>query len=238
MQKINLAFLQTPLPQDASWRDRLQAAFERYVVGQFDHVELIFENPENPAYFYACSVLRGGRVFFKERGFSRSGYQFLTVHGLEPEQVNAMRKFCYKEACKGSEFNDSGFYKAFTPFPEKSGRPASREGDMNRWFCSQLLTAALQKGGLLENYVPSTMTPASIYYALLKTVPSKNIHKGTNPFFGYRIQKALRDETTRILEGESVDEPSSDEPTYVEKRIWSWPWRGKSLFADSTSTYS
>ena len=202
---INLAFLSYPPQATDGVREKLQNMLVRYSVGRFDHVEIIFENTQRPEYIYACSVLQNGTVFFREKGFSREGYEYLTVSGLHPEAVNRMKNFCYQESVKGSTFNDSGFNRAGSPLPEMHSRSRMQNyrDSPNKWFCSQLVTAALQQGGLLEEYIAGTMTPAAIYDALVKTVATKHLHKGTNPFFSHRIHRRLKDETKRLFQGQT-----------------------------------
>lgn len=199
-KSINLAFLQYPYNKGDGLSHNIVKFACRYAAGRFDHVEIIFENKDRPEYIYACSVLHDGTVFFKEKGFSREGYEYLTINGLKPEDVNRMKNFCYQEAINRSEFNELGVYLAATPLPDRRKRSSRRP---NQWFCSQLVTTALQEGGLLEGYVAGAMTPATIYDAIVKTVPSNKLHKGTNPFFAYRIQRSLKNETKRILQGQA-----------------------------------
>lgn len=198
-KSINLAFLRYPYSSKDGWSHNLQKYACRYVVGRFDHVEIIFENRDFPDFIYASSVLHDGTVFFKEKRFSREGYEYLTVNGLKPEQVNRMKNFCFKEATRKSHFNELGVYLAATPLPDRRKPSKSRP---NQWFCSQLVTIALQEGGLLEGYIAGAMTPAAIYDAIVKTVPANHLHKGTNPFFAHRIQKSLKNETKRLLTGQ------------------------------------
>ena len=204
---VSVAFLRYPVPTEVSLRTKLTVGLIHYLVGRFDHVEIIFENVNRPEDFYACSVVDKGKVFFMEKGFSREGYEYLTITGLKPEQVNKMQNFCFSEAINKSEFNETGLYRAGSPFPEMNCSEKqiklNRVFKVKRWFCSQLVTAALQQGGLLERYIPGSMTPAAIYDALLKTIPSKNLHKGQNPFFDYNIQRRLQNESQKCLAGKA-----------------------------------
>ena len=105
--RVSIAFLTHPLPLEASLQTKITVGLIHYLVGRFDHVEIIFENVNSPGDFYACSVLDEGKVFFMEKGFSRQGYEYLTISGLKPAQVNKMKNFCYSEAMSKSEFNET-----------------------------------------------------------------------------------------------------------------------------------
>lgn len=180
MNSIKLAFLTYPLTEEETALDAFQMKLVRYVSGRFDHVEIIFRDTDNPAISHACSIVQDGTVFFREKKYSRDGYQYLTVSGLTTAQVQSMENFCHEQAYKRAPFNFRGFYTAASPLPRKSNG--------QEWFCSELITTALQKGGLLQNYVAETMTPTAIYDAVSKTIPSSNVHKGTNTYFGKRLQ--------------------------------------------------
>lgn len=217
LMSVSVAFLTHPLPMDASFKTKFTVGVIHYLVGRFDHVEIIFENVKRPDDFYACSVVDEGRVFFMEKGFTRQGYEYLTITGLKPEQVNKMKNFCYHEACNKSEFNERGFYRAGSPFPEMMCADQYNRFEVKRWFCSQLVTAALQQGVLLKGYIPGSMTPTAIYDALQKTIPAQNLHKGQNPFFDYNIHCRLQNESQRLLAGE-IKRISSSFETQEEKK--------------------
>lgn len=184
MTTVKLAFLQQPRdPTDTNW-DKFASKLVRYIVGRFDHVEIIFTDADNPSLSYACSVFQGGEVFFDDdKGYSRDGYEYLTISGMQPADVQRMENFCFQEAYNRSPFNSRGFYRAGTPFPRKKSS--------GEWFCSELVATALQQGGLLTEYTPGAMTPLGIYDAICRTVPSGRLHKGTNPSFDRRLKKKM-----------------------------------------------
>ena len=110
-----------------------------------------------------------------------------------------------------------GFYRAGSPFPEMDCGKKRTQAQVKRWFCSQLVTAALQEGGLLTGYIPGSMTPAAIFDALKETIPSKNLHKGQNPFFDYNIHCRLQNESQKLLAGKIKRTPSVRNQTEKEK---------------------
>ena len=208
-RSLTVAFLTYPVPTDSSFRQKLEIKLVHYIVGKFDHVELIFENVNQPGDFFACSVLHQGTVFFKEKGFSREGYQYLTISGLNPDRVKKIQDFCYKEAVDRGVFSESAFYRAGSPFANRSCGTGHRGYQVKEWFCSQLVTTALQQGGLMKGYLPGSMTPSSIYDALLKTIPKENLHKGINPFFDYNINCRLQHESQKLLAGTTPLSPGA-----------------------------
>lgn len=205
---LSLAFLSFPEEDEERIIDLYAARLLRKIVGKFDHVEIVFADGQ------ACSVLSGSRVFFQPKGFSRNGYEYLTISGLEPEQVRQIRLFCQEQVLNGEKFSEVGLCRAGTPFPRRKGR--------NGYFCSQLVTTALQQGGLLKGSVPGCMTPYSVYQAVQHTIPSHNIHKGVNPCTIKRLKNRFNNDIVNHLLGTQAS---------TQETVEAKPWYEKMLGA-------
>lgn len=174
-EKVSLAFYRGGGPNEP-FLNKLT----RWITGEFVHCEIVFEDPESPKHNASCSVWAGENVFYKPKTFGRDGWSYLSIQ--VPIQAAAdMRDWCKEQAAKNLPFNSWGFYRALTPFP--------RTTDGSTWFCSELCTAAMQKGGYFDGSIPSTMTPTHLH-TMMSKLPHFN---GASPVFRERIaQKGLK----------------------------------------------
>jgi hypothetical protein len=189
MPHIKLAFFSG----DAAMKPWLAVRILRFLfIGKYSHCEIIFEgdnktaeasanNANTTSEFVTCSVAMLTDVYFKRKSFNRAEWEFVTIILDDAEKVARIRNFCYNQAQQEKEFNFKGMLRSVTPFP----RPTS--GD--EWFCSELITAALQQGGMLLEKVPSAMTPSSLFRAVLNELPpSSTVFKSATPLFLERIR--------------------------------------------------
>lgn len=156
------------------------------ITGKYRHVEIIFTEKEGN--FYACSINKITPVYYTKRTFGAPGWEYVRISGLSTEDVAKMDNFCFTESKKSCIFDEAGMFRSASPLP--------RAARKRSWFCSELVGAALQEGGLLKDLNPSAMTPEAIYNNIYKTVPPCNITKITTPLFSSEF---VREKNISIL---------------------------------------
>lgn len=126
------------------------ALIRKVTKGPYSHCELVF--PDGMA--YSASIQDGG-TRFKYISFDLEKWDFIDLP-LFVVQMARMDAFCIKET--GSDYDYPGVFRFLLPvIPESE----------NRWFCSEVVCAALQEGGLLWGVNPWQVHP-SLLYSLLK----------------------------------------------------------------------
>lgn len=185
-EKVSLAFYRGGGPNEPTI-NRLT----RWLTGEFVHCEIVFEDPASPKHNASCSVWAGENVFYRPKTFGRDGWSYLSIQ-VPTETATEMRNWCKEQAAQNLPFNNWGFYRALSPFP--------RTTDGTCWFCSELCTVCMQKGGYFEGSIPSTMTPTHLHKMM-----SKLPHfVGASPVFRERIaQKGLKLKTGTSSSGSS-----------------------------------
>jgi hypothetical protein len=116
------------------------------------HVELRFRTGES------LSVFQDETVFLKKRGYSNAQYRAIAI-SVEPAAEQRMLNFAREQVGKG--FNAWGLRRSPLPWP--LFRSCDGSVDDGLWFCSELVTAALQVGGLLSDLVPERSSPNMLY---------------------------------------------------------------------------
>lgn len=137
-------------------------------VENFSHCEIRFSNKK------ACSVTDetvdketgeryGGIVHYTERSLARDGYQFVEF-AVTLEQERSMKKMAKSLAKAKVPFNKAAMLLNFIA-PIK-WIPIDREG--RAYFCSELVTALVQKAGYLKHLNPCTTSPTALWVELRK----------------------------------------------------------------------
>ena len=120
------------------------------------HAEVLFVDRESAdgVIGRSCSIHYGGKVFFKQKKFSRSQWRFRSV-SMSQENIRKAMKFCQEHV--GDSFNKVGYFMQ----PVSAQRLAS-----NKWFCSEIVAGALNAGGM---NVPPSLHPNALYRAIADT---------------------------------------------------------------------
>jgi len=115
------------------------------------HCQIAFQDntPGNYITYSVDSVT--GEVWCEQRDFSKEGWRFARIR-VTMDQENRIRKFL--QAQLGKPFNSCGI-NMFWLCPWSGGG--------EKWFCSELTMAALQRAGLYKGYTPAECGPSKIY---------------------------------------------------------------------------
>lgn len=135
------------------------AAWVSGVKNPMIHTEVLFVDRESSDGIIgrSCSIHYGGKVFFKQKKFSRNQWRFRSV-SMSNENIQKAMKFCQQHV--GEPFNKLGFFMQ----PVSGKRMSS-----NSWFCSEIVAGALNAGGMT---VPSSLHPHALYKAIAeRTAP-------------------------------------------------------------------
>jgi hypothetical protein len=116
------------------------------------HVELRFRCGRS------LSVFQDETVFLKKRGYSNLQYRAIGI-SIDPQAEEKMVRFA--EAQVGKAFNTWGLRRAPLPWP--LWRATDGEMPQGSWFCSELITATLQSGGMLMPMNAATSSPNELY---------------------------------------------------------------------------
>ena len=165
--KIMLCFVRSDSDiLESSWLNRIAAsvAYTDDNEAPFIHAELLFcppssqENKDSIAGL-ACSVVYSGSVHLEAKRFSRKEWFFRSME-CSKGQYDQMMQFCTEH--KGDGFNHMGYFMYWSPI-----RPSPTSytwlGMSPRWYCSEIVIAALKSGDILDDSVPSSMHPHSLY---------------------------------------------------------------------------
>ena len=146
------------------------------------HVELLFvphsgtEGVGSDVVGEACSIVYGSGVHLERKRFSRRQWVFRSIQCSE-EEYDKIYDFCRSH--RGEHFNLLGYYMFWSPV-KISPMFYTYFGMSPRWFCSQIVTAALQHGGLLDSDVSSSVHPNDLFHMVrLNTMPNcgRNLDK-------------------------------------------------------------
>ena len=120
-------------------------------MGPISHVELRFSDGK------CLSVYAGEEVFLRERTYTNPQYvqYHLAVRGSAEKK---MREFA--QAQVGKRFNGWGMIRSALPLMWRTSDGHRNEG---KWFCSELIVAVLQAGGLCAGLNRSTVSPNTLY---------------------------------------------------------------------------
>jgi len=151
------------LPSDSSlledsFINRLAACFASSRTPMI-HVELLFA--ENDGDFgESCSIHYQGKVFLKQKRFSRANYQFRRIQATD-EQIRKVYEFCKR--CEGNSFNRLGFFlQPFRFAPDSQFMFDKGLSDTPQWYCSSLCCSALRFANIFQD-MPTAMHPHAMY---------------------------------------------------------------------------
>lgn len=174
--KIMLCFVRSDSDiLEASWLNRAAAALAKTDDDQapFIHAELLFCPPghntgsSDSVSGLACSIVYSGSVHLESKRFSRREWFFRSME-CSKSQYDTMMNFCQER--KGDYFNHLGYFMFWSPL-----RPSPTSytwlGMSPRWYCSEIVIAALKEGDILAEDVSASMHPNELY----KTVQSNSM---------------------------------------------------------------
>lgn len=165
--KIMLCFVRSDSDiLEASWLNRAAAAMAKTDddTPPFIHAELLFVPPggasgKDTVAGQACSVLYSGKVHLDKKRFSRKEWFFRSMQ-CSKSQYDTMLEFCTEH--RGDGFNHLGYFLYWSPL-----RPSpmfyTYMGMSPRWYCSEIVIAALKHGEILDDSVSDSMHPHDLY---------------------------------------------------------------------------
>lgn len=121
----------------------------------YAHVEIMFSDD----HVYSITQV-GGVHYTRDRMLSNHGYDMFLKIALTDEQEDKIQAFAEKTYKEQPEFNQMGYYWNF--LPGLRNFPLRRNGE--RFFCSEMITTALQEGGLVDNLDATTTSPTDLYF--------------------------------------------------------------------------
>ena len=152
---------------EASWLNRAAASIASTDNGEspFIHAELLFCPPgantgnTDSVSGLACSIVYSGSVHLESKRFSRKEWFFRSMECTK-SQYDAMMAFCTEH--QGDGFNHLGYFMYWAPF---APTPMSYTylGMSPRWYCSEIVIAALKEGDILSEDVSASMHPHDLY---------------------------------------------------------------------------
>lgn len=154
---------------EASWLNRAAASLATTEDGSapFIHAELLFCPPESQqgkdtVSGLACSIVYSGSVHLESKRFSRKEWFFRSME-CSKGQYDTMLSFCKER--QGDGFNHLGYFMFWSPI-----RPSPTSytwlGLSPRWYCSEIVIAALKVGEVLDSSVCDSMHPHELYKLL------------------------------------------------------------------------
>lgn len=130
-------------------------AIKIWTGGPYSHCELVF--PDGRCF---SSDERDGGTRFKRIDLRGDEWDIVDVP-VNSFYIDALDKFCHDEdKCK---YDWRGISFSFLPIPIGWQHP-------DKWFCSEIVAAALQIAGWLRGYTPASLSPNGLYKALTKEV--------------------------------------------------------------------
>lgn len=154
---------------EASWLNRAAASLATTEDGSapFIHAELLFCPPEgqqgkDTVSGLACSIVYSGSVHLESKRFSRKEWFFRSME-CSKGQYDTMLSYCKER--QGDGFNHLGYFMFWSPL-----RPSPTSytwlGLSPRWYCSEIVIAALKVGEVLDSSVSDSMHPHELYKML------------------------------------------------------------------------
>lgn len=134
------------------------------------HAEILFV-PKNNAlasqsevYGTACSIVYGNTVHLEKKRFSRKEWVFRSMDCTE-EEYNNMYTFCRHH--KGDSFNHLGYFMYWAGFLAPKPMFYTWLGMNPRWYCSEIVIAALKHGNMINQDI-NVSTHPNILYNIIK----------------------------------------------------------------------
>ena len=125
------------------------------------HVELFFPTATSAEEIlgHSCGIHYGGNVFWAPKKFSKKNWMFRTLP-ITKQQHAKLEHFCRKQ--ENGAFNYTGYYAPCSLMPRKNriAEPLIAE---QSWYCSELVTSALEYAGLLRPGTDAHTHPDALY---------------------------------------------------------------------------
>jgi hypothetical protein len=165
--KIMLCFVRSDSDiLEASWLNRAAASLANTEdeTAPFIHAELLFCAPnvaesKDTVSGLACSIVYSGAVHLEKKRFSRKEWFFRSME-CSKGQYDTMLSFCKEH--QGDGFNHLGYFMFWSPI-----RPSPTSytwlGMTPRWYCSEIVIAALKEGDIISDSVGDSMHPHDLY---------------------------------------------------------------------------
>lgn len=165
--KIMLCFVRSDSDiLEASWLNRIAASMASTEddTAPFIHAELLFcppgaENSKDSIAGLACSIVYSGSVHLERKRFSRKEWFFRSME-CSKSQYDTMLEYCQER--QGDGFNHMGYFLYWSPI-RPSPMSYTYFGLTPRWYCSEIVIAALKEGDILDASVPNSMHPHALY---------------------------------------------------------------------------
>tara|TARA_B100000795_G_scaffold242392_1_gene205648 strand:+ start:645 stop:1220 length:576 start_codon:yes stop_codon:yes gene_type:complete len=165
--KIMLCFVRSDSDiLEASWLNRIAASIASTEddTAPFIHAEILFcppgaENGKDTVSGLACSIVYSGSVHLESKRFSRKEWFFRSME-CSKSQYDTMLKYCQER--QGDGFNHMGYFLYWSPF-RPSPMSYTYLGMSPRWYCSEIVIAALKEGDILDDSVSNSMHPHALY---------------------------------------------------------------------------
>ena len=131
------------------------------------HVEILFVPKNNSlrntaeVYGDACSIVYSGSVHLSKKRFSRKEWEFRSMECTE-KQYNDMKTYCKQRVGEG--FNHAGYFLYWAGFLAPKPMFYTYLGMSPRWYCSEIVIAALRAGNLIDENYPSAEHPDNLYH--------------------------------------------------------------------------
>jgi|TARA_B110000977_G_C11043347_1_gene479612 hypothetical protein len=165
--KIMLCFVRSDSDiLEASWLNRIAASIASTEddTAPFIHAEILFcppgaENGKDTVSGLACSIVYSGSVHLESKRFSRKEWFFRSME-CSKSQYDTMLTYCQER--QGDGFNHMGYFLYWSPF-RPSPMSYTYLGMSPRWYCSEIVIAALKEGDILDDSVSNSMHPHALY---------------------------------------------------------------------------
>lgn len=165
--KIMLCFVRSDSDiLEASWLNRAAASLAQTDDGTapFIHAELLFCPPDgqvgkDTVSGLACSIVYSGSVHLESKRFSRKEWFFRSME-CSKGQYDTMLSFCKEH--QGDGFNHLGYFLFWSPL-KPSPTSYTYLGMAHRWYCSEIVIAALKEGEVIDGSVDDSMHPHDLY---------------------------------------------------------------------------
>jgi hypothetical protein len=122
-----------------------------YTCGIYSHAELVFSDGRS----FSSDETDGG-TRWKDWTMTDDEWDFLDVPMTAAQEAD-VRTFCNSEL--GSKYDMRGIAFSFLPIP--IGIQSA-----DKWFCSEICVAAIQREGYLTGYTPASISPNKMYKLL------------------------------------------------------------------------
>ena len=167
--KIMLCFVRSDSDiLESSWLNRIAASLAKTdnENAPFIHAELLFcpqaqesNTGKDSVSGLACSIVYSGTVHLETKRFARKEWFFRSME-CSKSQYDTMLAFCKER--QGDSFNHLGYFMYWAPLAP-SPMSYTYLGMAPRWYCSEIVIAAMKEGDMLASDIPNSMHPHDLY---------------------------------------------------------------------------